>query len=101
MRGSRNKGLLSAAFFCLRGDLLCVTKPGLERPFVLETTGLTPKACTARQDETMMEENSFMVSYGYEQKVNWGVVEAVSSQSAGQPRCGAAVRKDSGDSGKT
>jgi hypothetical protein len=60
MRGSRNKGLLSAAFFCLRGDLLW-TKPGLERPFVLETTGVTPKACTARQDETMMVEKSFMV----------------------------------------
>ena len=38
-----------------------MTSAGLDSPFVLETTGLTPKACAARQDETMMVEKSFIV----------------------------------------
>lgn len=63
MRGSRNNGLLSAAFFCRSGDFLVVINPGLVRPpFVLDTTGLTPNACTARQDETTMEVKSFMAA---------------------------------------
>jgi len=36
----------------------------------------------------------------YEQKVNWGVVEAVSSQSAVSTTLWHAVRKDSGDTEK-
>ena len=60
MRGSRNNG---AAFFCRSGDFLVVINPGLVRPpFVLDTTGLTPNACTARQDETTMEVKSFMAA---------------------------------------
>lgn len=38
-----------------------MTRAGLPSPFVCETTGVTPKACTARHEETTTVEKSFMV----------------------------------------
>ncbi len=36
-------------------------RAGLERPLDLDTTGETPKAWAARQDDTMMVVKSFMI----------------------------------------
>jgi hypothetical protein len=43
-------------------------RAGLVRPFDLVTTGVTPKAWTARQDDTMMVEKSFMVELSFAKK---------------------------------
>lgn len=59
--GSRNSGLTSAAFFCRRGDW-CFTRAGFPKPFVFDTTGVTPKADAARQVVAVRREKSFMVA---------------------------------------
>ena len=38
-----------------------MTRAGLPSPLVWETTGVTPKACAARQEETITAPKSFMV----------------------------------------